>query len=115
MDERNYDRFVVDTEVTCFVGERHYEVFLYDLSAGGCMIEARDAPLEGGATIHLKLNDFIEASGQVAWQAKGNAGVRFDQLLHEAAVKYLGFSSKHLPFDDMKPRDRFGQLLPPLQ
>ena len=71
MDEREHERFIIDREVECFVGERRYEVFVYDLSAGGCMIEAPHLELEGGTLIHLRLNHFIEAQGKIVWLAKG--------------------------------------------
>ncbi|MCJ2176969.1 PilZ domain-containing protein [Novosphingobium album (ex Hu et al. 2023)] len=114
MDERNYERFVVDKDIECYVGERRYNVILYDLSSGGCMIEAPQAPLTDGVVIHLRMNKFIETSGQVVWLAAGNAGVRFGELLHEAAVRHLGFTPSDLPFDEMTPTDRFGRRLPAL-
>lgn len=115
MDERHHERFVVDKEVECFVDERRHKVILYDLSSGGCMIEVPQASLSGGAFIHLRLNTFIEVSGQVVWMARGNAGVRFSQFLHEAAVRHLGFTPNDLTFEDIIPIDRFGRPLPALQ
>lgn len=115
MDERNYDRLVVDKEIECFFGERRDFVLLYDLSAGGSMIEAPKSGIKGGDSIHLKLNDFIEISGRVVWEKDGYAGVRFDHALHEAAVKFLGFSPTTTTFEQMEPRDRFGRLLPALR
>lgn len=115
MDERNHERFVVDKEIECFVGERRHEVILYDLSSGGCMIELPQASLNGGAFIHLRMNQFIEVSGQVVWVFGGNAGVRFSQFLHEAAVRHLGFTPNDLPFEEIIPSDRFGRPLPASQ
>ncbi|MCT2398316.1 PilZ domain-containing protein [Novosphingobium mangrovi (ex Huang et al. 2023)] len=114
MDERDYERLIVDKGIECFVGERRYEVFLYDLSSGGCMIEAPRALLRVGMAIHLRLDEPIEASGQVVWMVGGNAGVRFSQLLHEAVVRHLGFTPSDLPFEEMVPSDRFGRPLPAL-
>lgn len=114
MDERNYDRFVVDKEIECFFGERRDFVLLYDLSVGGCMIEAPKSGIKGGTSIHLKLNDFIEAYGRVVWEKDGCAGVSFGHALHEAAVKLLGFSPTATAFEQMEPRDRFGRPLPAL-
>lgn len=109
MDERNYERFAVDKEVECFYGERRDFVLLYDLSVGGCMIEAPESGVKGGDAVHLKLYDFIEISGRVVWEKGGNAGVRFDQPLHDAAVKFLGFTPSTVTFEQMEPRDRFGR------
>ncbi|GFM28695.1 PilZ domain-containing protein [Novosphingobium sp. PY1] len=112
MDEREHERFIIDREVECFVGERRHEVFVYDLSAGGCMIEAPHLELEGGTLIHLRLNHFIEAQGRIVWLAKGHAGVRFDWRLAEVEVRHLGFTPRQEPFETIAPCDRLGRPLP---
>lgn len=111
MDERNHARLVVDKEIECFSGEKRDFVLLYDLSVGGCMIAASQSGIKGGDSLHLKLNDFIEISGRVVWEKDGNAGVRFDHSLNEAAVRYLGFSPRAQTFEYQEPRDRFGRPL----
>lgn len=115
MDERNHDRFVVDRVIECFFGERRDLVLLYDLSVAGCMIEAPKSGIKGGANIHLKLNDFIEVYGRVVWEKDGCAGVSFGHALHEAAVKFLGFTPTTTVFEQTEPRDRFGRPLPALR
>ncbi|KHK93577.1 PilZ domain-containing protein [Novosphingobium malaysiense] len=115
MDERKYERVVADREIECIAAGLRSKVVLYDLSAGGCMIETRQLVLANGASVYLVLNHFLETSGQIAWQAEGHAGVQFGQMLNEAAVRFLGFSPSRQCFETMIPRDRFGRLLPPLQ
>lgn len=115
MDDRRYDRFVVDKEIECFLGERRDFVLLYDLSVGGCMLEAPNIGGRGGDTVVLKLTDFIDISGRIVWEKDGVAGVRFDHKLGEATVRYLGFTPSTLTFEQLEPRDRWGRLLPALR
>ncbi|WP_207094027.1 PilZ domain-containing protein [Novosphingobium sp. PY1] len=114
MDEREHERFVVDRQIKCLVDDRCHEVFLYDLCSGGCMIEALRVPICIGTKLELHLNRFIVVSGTIVWKRGASAGVRFSQILHEAAVRHLGFTPQGLAFEALAPRDRFGRLLPPL-
>lgn len=114
MDGRLYRRFVVDREIDCRIGNRIERVFLYDLSASGCMIETMAKPVVLGACLSVKFTHFIEAHGEVVWQIGQNAGVRFDELLPKMIVEHLGFKPTELNFEDILPKDRFGRPLPSL-
>lgn len=112
MDERTNNRYVVDKHVECFVGERKYTLFMYDLSVGGCMLEDANGLIAGGESPSLNLSNFVEVTGKVVWTGGGCIGVRFDHMLHEAVVKHLGFVPSPLAFERMEARDRFGRQLP---
>lgn len=114
MDARNWDRRIVDKEVACEIAGVPEEVFLYDLSMGGCMVETADGRDLRNAAIALQLHQYEITPGQVVWQVGGCLGVRFDAPIHDALVRHLGFMPPEVPFDEQPPRDRFGRVLPPL-
>ena len=111
MHGRTHRRISVDKEIRCQIGGRSEWVILYDLSAGGAMIEVARLDIQVGDEIQLNLHDIITASGRIAWKINGNAGVKFDGLLSEVIVEHLGFSSSALTFDEMHPRDRLGEKI----
>jgi len=114
MDARSWNRHLVEKEVKCRIdGERDF-VFLYNLSAGGCMVERSVRPLLTGDGVELDLCDFATAQGVVVWSVENSAGVRFDTPIHEAVVRHLGFNPPSLSFEEQEPRDRFGRVLPPI-
>lgn len=111
MDGRAHKRVAVDREVQCNIGGIPGWVKLYDLSAGGAMLEVGGVGLDVGDTIELNLYDLITVSGQVVWKVDGNAGVRFDSPLSDWILERLGFAATSFGFDELPPRDRYGQLL----
>lgn len=115
MDARNWSRHLVDKDVSCSVGGIQGPGFLYDLSAGGCMIELRDSRDVTGSLVALDLYGPEPTRGIVVWQWQRCVGVRFDAPLHEAVVRHVGFTPPAIPFEDQLHRDRFGRVLPPLE
>lgn len=111
MHGRTHRRISVDKEIRCQIGGRSDWVVLYDLSAGGAMIEVAGLEIQVGDQIQLNLHDIITASGKIAWKINGNAGVKFDGLLSNLIVEHLGFSTSTLTFDEMRPRDRLGEKI----
>jgi len=114
MDERNWDRHLVEKEVPCTMAGMRSSVFLYDLSAGGCMIELADSRSALGASIAIDLHEPEMTHGEVVWQSGRCVGVRFGVPLHEAVVRHVGFTPPEVPFELQAPRDRFGRVLPPI-
>jgi len=114
MDVRAYRRVSVDRDIRCQAGSATGWVVLYDLSAGGAMIEVGGLSIEVGDEIQLNLHDLITASGKIAWKIEGNAGVKFSGILAGSIVEHLGFSSSALTFDELAPRSRSGEVLPEL-
>lgn len=111
MNGRTHRRISVDKEIRCQIGNRSEWVVLYDLSAGGAMIEVPRLNIQVGDQIQLNLRDIFTASGRIAWKINGNAGVKFDGLLSNLIVEHLGFSSSSLNFDEQRPRDRLGEKI----
>jgi len=126
MDARSWDRHIVERRIACRASGQDAPVFLYDLSAGGCMVEfSGDAP-EKGQRLELDLCRDQVVPGEIVWQVAGCAGVRFLSPIHDALVRHLGFQAPPYTLDKrfvqdrrfvqdwQGPRDRFGRHLPPL-
>lgn len=65
--------------------------------------------------ICIKVDNGIRMSGVVVWHSDQSAGIRFDQMLHEAVVSFLGFKSTEMRTTRTAPADRFGRPLPRLR
>jgi hypothetical protein len=113
MDNRSHPRVAVDRHIPCEAGGSRALVFLYDLSLGGCMVEADDAAWIVGQEMTLVLAS-APYPGKVVWAIGSCVGVQFAQHLHAAIVEHYGFIPTALQFEDIVPRDKFGRPLPPL-
>lgn len=114
MDARNWSRHLVEKEVSFALAGARGTAFLYDLSAGGCMIELPDTSNVIGQPLSIVLYKRETAHGEVVWQLGPCVGVRFDTPIHDAVVRHVGFTPPAIAFEDQAPRDRFGRPLPPL-
>lgn len=111
MRYRRYERIVIEKEVECEIeGVRDY-VFLYNLSVGGCMIEVDSPTAHIGSTVSIDLAGIAEVEGRIVWRKERNAGVEFNGTIPDSIVQYLGFEISLMPFTEMRPRDRYGNLL----
>ncbi|AOR76968.1 hypothetical protein NRB_24630 [Novosphingobium sp. 11B] len=92
MEARNWSRHIVEKDVACLVEGAREQVFLYDLSMGGCMFEmACDRDMrERSATLDLQGQGIVQ--GQVVWQVGRCIGMRFEALIPQAVVRRLGFT-----------------------
>ena len=115
MGRRRFERFPVERQVVCHAGDIGFTATLYDLSVGGCMIEASIFPAEGGTELRLCIDHLAEVSGRIVWRCGPNAGIRFHENLNAALVRFCGFPAERIKFDDMTPCDRFGRSLPKLR
>jgi hypothetical protein len=113
MDHRSHPRVVVDRHISCEAGADRASVFMYDLSIGGCMLEADNAALVVGRAMSVVLATAPHA-GTIVWAIGGCVGVRFDNDLHAAVVEYYGFVPTMERFESIAPKDKFGRPLPPL-
>lgn len=113
MKDRQHPRVAVDRHVPCEAVGAVAPVFMYDLSAGGCMFEADEASLQVGqeVTVTLATSPYPAV---VVWSFGECVGVRFRDALHPAIVEHYGFKPSPVAFDALSPRDKFGRLLPPL-
>lgn len=104
---RSYNRFKTDETIECRTAHGTSAVALYNLSCGGCMIEASGETLAKGARVELTLNSQTVLPARVAWRIDGNAGIKFDHPLHPSVVEAMGYDEDE-EFDRDDPRDRFG-------
>lgn len=114
MDSRVWDRILIEKNVDCRIGTVAGSVLLYNLSAGGCMIEVTGLPVGVGDLVEMNLDGVHDVCGSVVWAHDGCAGVNFEAPLHEAIVRHLGFTPTPVAFEQQAPRDRFGRILPPI-
>ncbi len=65
------------------------ELQVLDLSPGGCMVHRKRCNAEQGARVLVKLPGLGFQPANVAWVEDENAGIAFDQPLHEAVLAHL--------------------------
>lgn len=105
---RSFNRFATDEEINVKIeGERDVAT-LYNLSSGGCMLEARNKAAQEGAEVEVNLRDMVKAQGHIVWRIDGHCGVKFATPVHQKIVQMLGYTSTSENFDVDDPRDRFG-------
>ncbi|GGD74457.1 PilZ domain-containing protein [Croceicoccus mobilis] len=112
MYRRDHERLASDRQIECRVDGRTFQAVLYNVSLSGCMIEIPLNRVSQGDRLFLKTDGQIRMAGMVVWQEERNAGVRFDQPLHEAVVRFLGYDPAKST--SLMPTDRFGRPLPRL-
>jgi hypothetical protein len=105
---RSFNRFSTDEEIDIIIeGERDIAT-LYNLSAGGCMIELRNPAAREGASVEVNLREMVTAQGHVVWRIEGKCGIKFSTPVHHKIVQMLGYAATSDKFDAEDPRDRFG-------
>jgi len=112
MKRRECERLDSDRSVDCRMDGKHFRAVLYNVSVTGCMIEMDYNHVGQGDRLYLRADGNIRMGGLVVWQNGKNAGVRFDDPLHEAVVRFLGYDPVKGAM--MLPTDRFGRPLPKL-
>lgn len=113
MDGRTDGCHVVDRMANLIVRGERVRALMYDLSIAGCMIESPRAKLASGDLVLLELENSIDVGGTVVWSIGENAGIKFDATLHDAVVRFVGFSPPRPELQYSIPRDRFGRRLAP--
>lgn len=103
---RSFSRFKTDLDVECRMNGDAHSVGLYNLSCGGCMIEAPHFDAETGDAVHIALNAKILVPGHIVWRVVKNVGIKFDIPVHQKVVEHFGYANEQFDGDD--PRDRFG-------
>lgn len=111
MDGRAHKRVAIDREVQCKIDGVPGWVMIYDLSAGGAMIEVAGYRMAVGDPVELDLYDLITMTGRVVWKVGTNAGVKFDSLVSDWILGRLGVTNSSLRFDELPARDRYGQII----
>lgn len=84
-------RLVTDFEASWNAQGERGTALVYNISMGGCMIEAADGRLFAGDRLALTMPKIPSIDGSVVWQDRGCAGVRFHLQLDEVIVNEIGF------------------------
>ncbi len=112
MNRRENRRLDSDRMVECRTDGRTFKAVLYNVSTTGCMIEMSFCQVAEGDRLFIKADGNIRMGGMIVWLDGKNAGIRFDEKLHEAVVRFLGYDPASNVL--MLPTDRFGRPLPKL-
>ncbi|WP_082922584.1 PilZ domain-containing protein [Croceicoccus mobilis] len=109
---RQHQRFDSDKTIECRVNGRAFSALLCNISLSGCMIETPLNRVSYGDRLFMKIEGSIRLAGLAIWREGHLAGIRFDELLHDAVVRYLGYNPvQAIPNLAL---DRFGRSLPRL-
>ena len=65
------------------------EYDLLDLTPGGCLVDTRASVPKTEGSILIWLEGLEPLAATVVWAEDGQAGIAFDQLLHEAVFARL--------------------------
>ncbi len=110
---RSFNRFKTDQDIRCSHKGKLYKAGLYNLSCGGCMIEAAHDALVPGDAVQIALNPKIRVPGHIVWRVDKNIGIKFDVPVHQTVLEHFGYRDELFDGDD--PRDRFGIPLTEMQ
>ena len=89
MDQRKQDRIVADRELTCRWRGTELPIFVYNLSAEGCMaLLEQDEAGEGDAlSISFPSDGYID--GRIVWRQGPVLGIGFARRLEASAIALL--------------------------
>jgi hypothetical protein len=91
MDNRAALRFPTRVEADCRSCDRAWDSRLVNISTTGCMIACPEQPLPDGALLRLRIKGLTAIDGEIVWQHRNHAGVRFRVPLHPALIEHLAF------------------------
>ena len=103
MDKRAAFRFPTDVEADCRSCERAWGTRLVNISTTGCMIVCPEEPLPDGALLRLRVKGLTAIDGEIVWQHRNHAGVRFKVPLHPAVMEHLAFRGTDRGYDCATP------------
>jgi hypothetical protein len=89
MDNRGAFRFPSDVEVQCRSCDRSWGTRLVNISTTGCMIACPEDSLPHKALLRLRVKGLTAIDGEIVWQHRNHAGVRFKVPLHPAVMEHL--------------------------
>ena len=103
MDKRAAFRFPTDVEADCRSCERAWGTRLVNISTTGCMIVCPEEPLPDGALLRLRVKGLTAIDGEIVWQHRNHAGIKFKVPLHPAVMEHLAFRGTDRGYDSVAP------------
>ena len=93
MDQRVAFRFPTDIEADCRSCTRAWTSRIVNVSTTGCMIACPREGLPAGALLRLRVRGLTAIDGEIVWQHRSHAGIRFKVPLHAALIEHLAWTS----------------------
>ena len=106
MDKRAAFRFPTDVEADCRSCERAGNSRLVNISTTGCMIACPDEGLPDGALLRLRVKGLTAIDGEIVWQHRNHAGIKFRVPLHPAVMEHLAFRGTERGYDTVPAAPR---------
>ena len=106
MDKRAAFRFPTDVEADCRSCERAWGTRLVNISTTGCMIVCPEEPLPDGALLRLRVKGLTAIDGEIVWQHRNHAGIKFRVPLHPAVMEHLAFRGTERGYDTVPAAPR---------
>lgn len=106
MDKRAAFRFPTDVEADCRSCDRAWSTRLVNISTTGCMIACPEEGSPNGALLRLRVKGLTAIDGEIVWQHRGHAGIRFRVPLHPAVMEHLAFRDTDRGYDTPQPAPR---------
>ena len=103
MDKRAAFRFPADVEVQCRSCDRSWGTRLVNISTTGCMIACPEDSLPHQALLRLRVKGLTAIDGEIVWQHRNHAGIRFKNPLHPAVMEHLAFRGAERGYDAPPP------------
>ena len=91
MDKRAAFRFPTDVEADCRSCDKSWSSRLVNISTTGCMIACPQESLPDGALLRLRVKGLTAIDGEIVWQHRNHAGIKFRVPLHPAVMEHLAF------------------------
>ena len=91
MDKRAAFRFPTDVEADCRSCDKAWSSRLVNISTTGCMIACPEERLPDGALLRLRVRGLTAIDGEIVWQHRNHAGIKFRVPLHPAVMEHLAF------------------------
>ena len=106
MDKRAAFRFPTDVEADCRSCDRAWNSRLVNISTTGCMIACPDEGLPDGALLRLRVKGLTAIDGEIVWQHRNHAGIKFRVPLHPAVMEHLAFRGTERGYDTVPAAPR---------
>jgi len=103
MDKRGAFRFPTDVEADCRSCEQSWSSRLVNISTTGCMIACPEGSLPNGALLRLRVKGLTAIDGEIVWQHRNHAGIKFKVPLHPAVMEHLAFRDTDRGYDMVSP------------
>lgn len=72
-----------------------------NISTTGCMIVCSESDLPAHALLRLRIKGLTAIDGEIVWQHRNHAGVKFRVPLHNAVIEHLAFRGTERGYDPL--------------